>query len=174
MPSWLDKFKEQMNKPVLPSPWSPEMLEQFKQPLPYQDPVNRGVATPEMVAESQGKDYLMGQGKIAGIKDYYPKNVTPIHEVEDWSKVRSIVRALRKGENVPPIVTEGDTLLTGTHRSAANDLIDMLIERKNWDTKTPKVKRVKVDYNTVPEKIRNEVENGHWDSLDDYFKGLYK
>jgi hypothetical protein len=63
MPTWLDKFKEHMekygDKPATPSPWNQEALDFFKQDLPYQDPVNRGVATPEMVAEQSARDELM-------------------------------------------------------------------------------------------------------------------
>lgn len=71
-------------------------------------------------------------------KHYYPvywSGCYPIHAVRDWLKVRNLVRACKNGEahKIPPIYTDGElgngTLLTGTHRSAANDLIKKLNDR---------------------------------------------
>jgi hypothetical protein len=152
----------------------PMTFDEFMQAYENQGGPLPSAWSPEAIAEFQEKQNMIGMGKISGIKDYYPKNVIPIHEVQDWSKVRGIVRALKRGEEIPPIVTEGDQLLTGTHRSAANDLIDMLIQKKNLDPKTPKVGKMNAIYDEVPENIRNQVENGHWDSLDEYFKARNK
>lgn len=67
------------------------------------------------------------------LKTYYPTlhhGCTPIHAVKDWCYVRSILRAARKGVKIPPILIEGSinngAMVTGTHRSAANDLSIML------------------------------------------------
>lgn len=152
----------------------PMTFDEFMQAYEQQGGPLPSAWSPEAITEAQNKEKMIGMGKISGIKDYYPKNVIPINEVEDWSKVRSIVRALKRGEEIPPIVTEGDQLLTGTHRSTANDLIDMLIEKKNWNPKTPKVGKINEIYDEVPEIIRNQVDNGHWDALDEYFKARKK
>jgi hypothetical protein len=72
------------------------------------------------------------------MKKYYPtywSGCNPLHEVKDWAQVRSLVKACKNGEarNIPPIYIDGDigsgSLLTGTHRAAANDIITMLNER---------------------------------------------
>ena len=57
-------------------------------------------------------------------QNYYPKIDGAIHPVNSWAYVRSILRALRRGETIPPILCESDGagLLAGTHRAAANDL----------------------------------------------------
>ena len=54
---------------------------------------------------------------------YYPTGVTPIHEVKQWAKVRSIARAIEAGKDLPPILLFGSSLLTGTHRWVANELL---------------------------------------------------
>ena len=108
-------------------------------------------------------------GKISGIKDYYPKNVNPIHEVRDWSKVRSMIRSSVKGEDVPPIIRDGDNLLTGTHRSAANDVIDMLIERGSLPKNTRKIPVEKFDPESVPDWVKRDLENDDFRNIDDFF-----
>ena len=71
-------------------------------------------------------------------KNYYPtywSGCTPLHPVNNWQMVRSLVRACKNGkaESIPAIYTEGDlgsgAMLTGTHRSAANDIIMMLNDK---------------------------------------------
>lgn len=60
---------------------------------------------------------------------FYPSlnGQNPIHEVTDWRKVRRIIRDLRKGANIPAIVTTADGCpLNGVHRTAANNLLEML------------------------------------------------
>ena len=67
-------------------------------------------------------------------KNYYPYYYRPIHEVHDWCYVRHLARAALRGETIPaiPIDTGGTgdlqdgALLGGTHRSAANDLLEAL------------------------------------------------
>jgi len=67
------------------------------------------------------------------MKKYYPTyhlGCNPIHPVIDWSYVRKLVRAARRGEVINPILIDGSigngNLLAGTHRAAANDLMLML------------------------------------------------
>lgn len=64
---------------------------------------------------------------------YFPCSsigANPIHEVLSWTKVRSIIRAVRRGDYVPDFVIDGIegscNLITGTHRCAANDILEML------------------------------------------------
>ena len=61
-------------------------------------------------------------------ESYYPVGVNPIHPVHRWSKVRSLVRAARRGDHIPAYAVVGDNLLSGTHRAAANDIMEMLGE----------------------------------------------
>ena len=67
----------------------------------------------------------------------YSIGANPIHEVLNWCKVRSIIRAIRRGDNVPAFVVDGETgncnLITGTHRCAANDILAMLGDRRRVD-----------------------------------------
>lgn len=67
------------------------------------------------------------------INRYYPTyylGCNPIHEVNDWCKVRRLIRAARRGDKIPPIVIDGPrksgSMVTGTHRAAANDIMVML------------------------------------------------
>jgi len=61
-------------------------------------------------------------------------HLNPIHAVQDWCKVRRLVRAVRRGDDVAPILYEGlpnnGTLLAGTHRMMANDILEMLGDRR--------------------------------------------
>ena len=59
-------------------------------------------------------------------KDYYPYGYNPMHPAMDWCKVRKLVRAVLNGVIVPEILVWGETLLAGTHRLAANNLLEML------------------------------------------------
>jgi hypothetical protein len=63
-------------------------------------------------------------------KTYYPSGPNPIHEVRDWCYVRRIARAALRGENIPPILVDGNmqngNLLAGTHRQAANNILNKL------------------------------------------------
>ena len=68
---------------------------------------------------------------------YFPGSsigANPIHEVLSWSKVRSIIRAVRRGDDVPSFVIDGVegscNLITGTHRCAANDILEMLGDKR--------------------------------------------
>lgn len=53
------------------------------------------------------------------------RGIKPLHEVRDWGKVKDIVRAVERGEPMPPIIMgiSGKRAATGTHRLAANELL---------------------------------------------------
>jgi hypothetical protein len=57
---------------------------------------------------------------------YYPKGLNPIHPVRNWLYIRQIARAAIRGENIPPMLVDGENLLAGTHRAAANDLLERM------------------------------------------------
>lgn len=74
-------------------------------------------------------------------RHYYPTGqigANALHQVHDWAYVRRIMRAVIKGEVIPPILIDGEpnncNMLTGTHRAAANDLLAKLgrDERIDW------------------------------------------
>ena len=89
---------------------------------------------------------IMQPQYITDNQNYYPtyhSGLNPIHEVKNWCYVRSIVRAAMRGDDIPPIFIDGElhggTLLAGTHRSAANDILtqigrdDCLIDYVSYD-----------------------------------------
>jgi len=57
---------------------------------------------------------------------YYPAGYNAPHEVNDWTKVRRMARAAIRGDEIPAILADGETLLAGVHRAAANDLLDRM------------------------------------------------
>lgn len=57
---------------------------------------------------------------------YYPAGYNPLHEVYSWHYVRQIARAAIRGDEIPPILVDGENLLAGTHRAAANDLLERM------------------------------------------------
>jgi hypothetical protein len=63
---------------------------------------------------------------IKSVKPYYPGYFNPLHAVVDWSKVRSIIRALDRGEKLPPVYCDAadgsGNWLSGTHRVAASEI----------------------------------------------------
>ena len=70
---------------------------------------------------------------IYGHGGYYPtawSGCNPIHAVYDWSYVRQIIRASQSGICITPILLDGGlgggNLLAGTHRCAANDIMQAL------------------------------------------------
>ena len=71
------------------------------------------------------------------LKDYYPTPYgnNPIHAVTDWDKVASIMQAAVDGEKIPFMFgvwidnqVENGNLITGTHRAAAHELLQMIGE----------------------------------------------
>ena len=59
---------------------------------------------------------------------FYPRG--GVHEVENWCYVRQIVRAVLNGEDVPAYVE----YFTGTHRAAANHLLEALGKQERIET----------------------------------------
>lgn len=98
--------------------------------------------------------------------DYYPGSsigAQPIHPVTDWSKVRRIARAMRKGEVVPAIVIDGAagncSLVTGTHRVAAMELLQML----GVDVK---IDMISVDDLDNADEIKDLIEQGDYSRIN--------
>ena len=59
---------------------------------------------------------------------FYPRG--GVHEVVNWAYVRQIVRAVLNGEDVPPYLE----CFTGTHRAAANHLLEALGKQERIET----------------------------------------
>lgn len=64
------------------------------------------------------------------MKKYYPKTNNPLHAVQDWAKVRKMIRHLRVGGVLPPVYMDGElgcsNWLSGTHRVAASEIRALL------------------------------------------------
>lgn len=68
---------------------------------------------------------------VMGIED--GSEVEALHEIDSWQYVRHLVRAALRGESIPPIINNGGVAINGTHRLAANCLMDKLgIACKYW------------------------------------------
>jgi hypothetical protein len=109
---------------------------------------------------------------------YYPtkhSGCEPIHPVKNWCKVRAIIRAARRGENIPSILIDGDvgngSLLTGTHRAAANDIMLMLSERNCSDLDTiPFISYVAlddVDDDDLRDQMADAIDDNDYEHLDE-------
>ena len=74
------------------------------------------------VAPPLDKVWRMQEGK--GIL-HYPQGIHPIQSVAHWRKVKAMVRGVERdgAGNIPPILVDGDTQVTGTHRWVANELL---------------------------------------------------
>lgn len=104
--------------------------------------------------------------------NYYPTyhhGCNPIHEVKSWSYVRSIIRAARRGEEIPPIMIEGSigggAMLNGTHRSAANDIMQMLEEEK--DITPHYIDVIEYDEEEASEELVEAVNNSDYERIDE-------
>jgi hypothetical protein len=100
------------------------------------------------------------------MKAYYPTyhlGCNPIHEVRNWAYVRKLIRAARRGEEINPILIEGEigsgSLLAGTHRAAANDLMMMLGGE-------PLISVVNMDEIEASEELIEAVENSDYEMID--------
>jgi len=96
---------------------------------------------------------------------YFPGTsigANPIHEVVSWSKVRSIIRAVRRGDDVPAFVIDGEdgncNLITGTHRCAANDLLEMLGDHRRVDFVT-------LDEIVVSDELAEAIANSDYSTI---------
>ena len=61
-------------------------------------------------------------------QQHYPSGgLNPLHAVQSWRYVRRLARSALRGEDITPILYEGQRkngkLLAGTHRYAANELL---------------------------------------------------
>ena len=81
---------------------------------------------------------------------YLPKGIHPIHPVRDWGKVRRFTREVEAGADYTPILTDGDELLTGTHRWVANELL----KRRGSPYRIPVV-----ELQLLPEDVRHGIED---------------
>ena len=104
---------------------------------------------------------------------YYPtywSGCNPIHGVTSWLKVRNLLRAVIRGDKIPPILIDGGlgngNLLTGTHRSAANDIIMTMRDsgRRGWD-KINLIDWSEPDY-TI-EGLRDAVDSSDYERIND-------
>ena len=112
-------------------------------------------------------------------KSYYPTRhhgCNPIHPVTSWSKVRGLIRAARRGDIIPPIIIEGllgnGNMLSGTHRSAANDIMMMLAGDDPRAALIPVVALddIIIDYDVVArERILDAIADLDYERLNDFF-----
>ena len=112
---------------------------------PEADPVSRETATTSDVTEGDNEavsaaieearkedsrwGYWPGVGRIPDsvqdIEEVREMAQTP-HEVKDWDKVRGMVDATLAGDEIAPYLVSGDKALSGTHRAAANDILETI------------------------------------------------
>lgn len=99
-------------------------------------------------------------------KNYYPTyhhGCNPIHPVKDWAYVRHLIRAARHGTVIPPILIDGQirsgTMLNGTHRSAANDILVRLGQE-------PLIPVVSLDEIDVTDELAEAVEQLDYETID--------
>lgn len=94
---------------------------------------------------------------------FYPSvcGCNPIHEVRDWLKVRSLIRAARRGDSIPPILIDAKdgNMLTGTHRAAANCIMRKLGEEELIDV-------VMVDEIDVSGELQDAIDNLDYERID--------
>jgi hypothetical protein len=102
---------------------------------------------------------------------YEPKGWSVPNPVEDWAKVRRIARAAERGDEVNPILYENDTILAGTHRASANELLDTL-GRKGGRVDTVSLDDVMADpasfglTRQASRRLRSAVAEGDFDDVD--------
>ncbi len=62
------------------------------------------------------------------------------HTPDNKVKLASMVAAIKSGETMPPLVVIGETAITGSHRIAAYDAANSLVEAStddDWDSALP-------------------------------------
>ncbi len=112
-----------------------EMKEYFSNPELMKEMINSfggvGMATVKPV-NAIGNSALSKKIMEMLSKKHYPRyeGFNPIHPVQDWAKVRKLIRDVKRGDKINPFLVEGErnngNLLTGTHRAAANELMKKL------------------------------------------------
>ena len=85
---------------------------------------------------------------------YYPAGYNPMHEVQSWQYVRQIARAAIRGDEIPAILVDGENLLAGTHRAAANDLL----ERMGYGRLIDAVELEDIEDDTLRERLVEAVQ----------------
>lgn len=93
-------------------------------------------------------------------------NCNEIHPVRSFAKVRAIARAVRRGESIMPYVIDGIpgncNLITGTHRQAAN----MLLERMGDKRRVPFVALDDLADHPAMAEIANLIEDGDFAEIN--------
>ena len=106
---------------------------------------------------------------------YEPTEYIPIHEVRDWCYVRKIIRAARRGEHIPGFVVYAGSLLTGTHRCAANEIMQLLYNGRRMSPEPVLIEAIDLDDldldPRIREKIDDALEYSHFDG-DNFQKWL--
>lgn len=104
-------------------------------------------------------------------RKFYPKGYNPIHEVNDWCYVRQIIRAARRGDSIPAFVVDSENLLTGTHRCAANNIMEMLYEARSMSPKPSLIDAVQFDDLDMDDDTRDAIieamEYRNYDIVDE-------
>lgn len=109
-------------------------------------------------------------------RHYYPNNgLTPLHDVTDWSYARKIARAAINGDTITPILYEGlpnnGNLLAGTHRSAANEILEFMGHRNKIIEKVEinDVLNDPLSYGLTKsdaQQLRNAIQDGDYELID--------
>lgn len=100
-------------------------------------------------------------------KTFYPQGYNPIHPVNDWAYVRKMIRDSRKGISIPAFVVDGESLVTGTHRCAANNLMTMLWERREMSPKPALIEAIQLEDLDIDDETREAViEALTWEQYD--------
>jgi hypothetical protein len=106
-------------------------------------------------------------------QDFYPTSVNPIHPVNDWCKVRKLIRDARRGFAIPAFIVDGENLITGTHRCAANDIMIRLYEHRDMSPKPCLIDSVQFADMDLDDETRERaieaMENDDYSALDGMF-----
>lgn len=120
------------------------------------------------------KDYIAdesGMLTIGGKKIIkYPSHYNPIHEVTDFNKMRQFMRKAIKGEEVPPILTDGENLLAGTHRASANDVLHDL----GYKVQIPSIDISEITDKNLKEKLLILAEDGDFRTIQEIWDDSWK
>jgi hypothetical protein len=113
---------------------------------------------------------------------YYPtgyNGCNPIHEVKNWDYVDQLITDLKNGDKITPILIDGPlhggNMLTGTHRSAVNDVMQYV---GNYNLIIPVISLQDLS-GQLYDDIMDALDNGNYDTVDilcdrDYNNTLYK
>ena len=93
---------------------------------------------------------------------YYPSGLNPIHPVQDWPKVRRMARMAIQGGSIPNILVDGENLLAGTHRAAANDLL----ERMGYDCRIEQTELEDIEGPVIKNAVLAAIEEDDYREVD--------